>query len=450
MGSEQQELKIRFNVRGSLITTLGSKFSKFPNTKLGKLTKDAPEYNEQLDEYFIDRNPMVFHFILDFYDKGELHLPKTLCAGSIKNELEFWEIQENVLRSCCWKTRYNDEDDSEAYAMINDLDFKVKPERIINNEGMGILKHERKLRYNIWRILQKPASSILGKAWFTLVFFSVTVSILVFGLSTTNIYSLQDSTKHNASEAEKEDHLANTTLFRHCVLWTDFASNLILFIDFLLQLYSCPNKKEFAFNLLNYIDLLVSALIFHIVYSDLSRVNGHEDIMGPSIFKYVYALRALRLFRLLMHTRGMKIIKLCIKVNFIEFLFFAALFLTCACIFAAVIYFAEQGKNSEFTDFFESIWWALITLTTVGYGDKVPESVFGHVIGTMAAFSGILIATIPIVVISSNYGNFYSCYKVRDKHKKSSLPVKNFEEGKASQKKKQKCNNSGGIGCSKF
>lgn len=278
----------------------------------------------------------------------------------------------------------------------------------------------------------------------------MTVSILVFGLSTTNIYSLQDSTKHNASEAEKEDHLANTTLFRHCVLWTDFASNLILFIDFLLQLYSCPNKKEFAFNLLNYIDLLVSALIFHIVYSDLSRVNGHEDIMGPSIFKYVYALRALRLFRLLMHTRGMKIIKLCIKVNFIEFLFFAALFLTCACIFAAVIYFAEQGKNSEFTDFFESIWWALITLTTVGYGDKVPESVFGHVIGIMAAFSGILIGTIPIVVISSNYGNFYSCYKVRDKHKKSSLPVKNFEEGKASQNKKQKCNNSGGIGCSKF
>lgn len=164
MGSEHQEQKIRFNVRGALITTLGSKFSKFPNTKLGRLTKDAPEYNEQLDEYFIDRNPMVFHFILDFYDRGELHLPKTLCAGSIKNELKFWEIHENVLRSCCWKTRYHDEDDSEAYAMIDDLDFKVKPESIMNNEGMNILKHERRLRYNIWRILQKPASSILGKS----------------------------------------------------------------------------------------------------------------------------------------------------------------------------------------------------------------------------------------------------------------------------------------------
>lgn len=37
--------------------------------------------------------------------------------------------------------------------MINDFDFMVKFERIINNEGMGILKYERKLRYNIWRIL---------------------------------------------------------------------------------------------------------------------------------------------------------------------------------------------------------------------------------------------------------------------------------------------------------
>lgn len=432
MGSEQ-ELTIRFNVRGSVITTTGSKLSKFPNTKLGKLTKDAPEYNGRLDEYFIDRNPMVFHFILDFYDRGELHLPKTLCAGSIKNELEFWEIQENVLRSCCWKTRYNDEDDSEAYAMIEALDSKVKPESVRSNEGTSILKHERKFRYNIWKILQKPASSILGKIWFGLVFLSVTVSILVFGLSTTSIYSQQDPIKHNTSYLEKEDHSANASLVRHCVLWTDFATNLILFIDFLLQLYSCPNKKEFACNFLNYIDLLVSALIFHIVYTEMSVVSGREDILGPSVFKYVYALRALRLFRLLMHTRGMKIIKLCIRVNFTEFLFFATLFLTFACIFAAVIYFAEQGQNSEFTDFFESIWWAMITITTVGYGEKVPESVLGHVIGTIAAFLGILIGTIPIVVISSNYGNFYSCFKVRDKHKKSSLPGKHFEEEKTTQ-----------------
>lgn len=72
----------------------------------------------------------------------------------------------------------------------------------------------------------------------------------------------------------------------------------------------------------------------------------------------------------------------------------------------------------------------MIILIIVGYGDKVLEFVFGYVIGIMVVFFGILIGIILIVVILSNYGNFYSCYKVWDKYKKFSLFVKNYEEGK--------------------
>jgi hypothetical protein len=153
----------RFNVRGTLITTSSEKFKTFPNTKLGKLTKTSPEYNPQQDEYFIDRNPMIFHFILDLYDTGELHVPKTLCAGSIRKELEFWEIHENLLRPCCWKSLYSDDDDCEAYSMISEVDCRVNPKPVLNSEEMNIWNREKKIRLGIWDILNKPASSIIGK-----------------------------------------------------------------------------------------------------------------------------------------------------------------------------------------------------------------------------------------------------------------------------------------------
>ncbi|XP_056009033.1 potassium voltage-gated channel protein egl-36-like isoform X3 [Ostrea edulis] len=218
----------RFNIRGTLIITSSAKFQTFPDTKLGKLTNTSPEYNPQHDEYFIDRNPMIFHLILDFYNTGDLHLPKTLCAGSIRKELEFWEIHENLLRPCCWKTLYSDDDDCEAYTMIRKVDCTVNPKPDLDTEQMNIWNRERKIRHGIWDILNKPASSIIGKIWFTLVFLSVTVSIVVFGLSTTTILRSSILHSQNTTNMDGETKLYTTTTLHNGMIWTDFATNLIL------------------------------------------------------------------------------------------------------------------------------------------------------------------------------------------------------------------------------
>lgn len=57
-------------------------------------------------------------------------------------------------------------------------------------------------------------------------------------------------------------------------------------------------------------------------------------------------------------------------------------------IFGSVIYYAEEHN---FTSIPDGIWWGLVTMTTVGYGDKVPISYFGFIVGGMCVIGGVLV-----------------------------------------------------------
>jgi len=67
---------------------------------------------------------------------------------------------------------------------------------------------------------------------------------------------------------------------------------------------------------------------------------------------------------------------------------------------ALLVYIAEQ-RNDQMSSYWDAVWWAVVTITTVGYGDVVPHSVLGRVIGILVMLSGISVISLLTATISS-------------------------------------------------
>ena len=81
----------------------------------------------------------------------------------------------------------------------------------------------------------------------------------------------------------------------------------------------------------------------------------------------------------------------------------------CVLVYSSALYYAEINVPDRQIDSIpDAFWWAVITMTTVGYGDKVPKGFLGKVIGTACAVSGIMMLAIPVPIIAGHFNRFYA------------------------------------------
>ena len=165
---------VNINMRGTVFRTYSDKFRIFPNSKLATLSKSDSNYEERSNQFFFDRNPSLFHFILDIYDDGELHIPKYLCSKVMVKELQFWNLDKDLIGDCCINTYYNDRGSTSIYAHIKGLakeNYIIPCQRASNRVQEGALTAETKainnnkseIRQHIWKMIQDPMSSTPAK-----------------------------------------------------------------------------------------------------------------------------------------------------------------------------------------------------------------------------------------------------------------------------------------------
>lgn len=200
-----------------------------------------------------------------------------------------------------------------------------------------------------------------------------------------------------------------------CVVWFTF--------EFLMRITFCPNKCDFIRNTLNIIDF-VAILPFYLEVglSGLSS-KAAKDVLG--FLRVVRFVRILRIFKLTRHFVGLRVLGHTLRASTNEFLLLIIFLALGVLIFATMIYYAERiGANpndpraSEHTQFKNipiGFWWAVVTMTTLGYGDMCPQTTSGMLVGALCALAGVLTIAMPVPVIVNNFGMYYSLAMAKQK-----------------------------------
>nr|XP_009667877.1 PREDICTED: potassium voltage-gated channel subfamily C member 2 isoform X6 [Struthio camelus australis] len=265
------------------------------------------------------------------------------------------------------------------------------------------------------------SSVVLKFIAFASLFF-ILVSITTFCLETHEAFNtIINKTEQvvNGTEAvlqyEIETDPALTYVEGVCVVWFTF--------EFLVRVVFSPNKLEFIKNLLNIIDF-VAILPFYLEVglSGLSS-KAAKDVLG--FLRVVRFVRILRIFKLTRHFVGLRVLGHTLRASTNEFLLLIIFLALGVLIFATMIYYAERvgaqpndpsaSEHTQFKNIPIGFWWAVVTMTTLGYGDMYPRTWSGMLVGALCALAGVLTIAMPVPVIVNNFGMYYSLAMAKQK-----------------------------------
>ncbi|XP_023649655.1 potassium voltage-gated channel subfamily C member 1a isoform X1 [Paramormyrops kingsleyae] len=450
MGQGDDNDRIVINVGGIRHQTYRSTLRTLPGTRLAWLAEpDAHshfDYDPKVDEFFFDRHPGVFAHILNYYRTGKLHCPADVCGPLYEEELAFWGIDETDVEPCCWMTYRqhrdaeealdsfgggapdmgNEEADGDGMADSADGDDELEMTRRLALGDSPDAKSGlwRRWQPRVWALFEDPYSSKYAR-WvaFASLFF-ILVSITTFCLETHEAFNPitnrtewvkvdNITTEHVYQETETVVYL--TYIEGVCVVWFTF--------EFLIRITFCPDKLEFVRNSLNIIDF-VAILPFYLEVglSGLSS-KAAKDVLG--FLRVVRFVRILRIFKLTRHFVGLRVLGHTLRASTNEFLLLIIFLALGVLIFATMIYYAERigakpndPRASEHTHFKNipiGFWWAVVTMTTLGYGDMYPQTWSGMLVGALCALAGVLTIAMPVPVIVNNFGMYYSLAMAKQK-----------------------------------
>ncbi len=165
---------------------------------------------------------------------------------------------------------------------------------------------------------------------------------------------------------------------------------VVFTIEYGLRIYVARNPWKYIFSFYGIIDLLAILPFYLATTLD---------------FRALRSLRILRLFRafkLVRYNRALKRFHIAAKLVREELVLFFVISLIAIYLTAAGIYFFEnQAQPDSFSSIFHSFWWAVVTLTTVGYGDVYPITLGGKVFTFFVLIIGVGVVTIPAGLVAS-------------------------------------------------
>ncbi len=228
----------------------------------------------------------------------------------------------------------------------------------------------RSLKKHIYEIIYE-ADTVGGKAFDIALFYAIILSVVIVMLDSVHALNIQ---------------------FGHWFHMLEWVITILFSIEYVLRVWTVKRASKYIFSFYGIIDLM----------SVLPAYLG-LFIAGTHFLVVIRILRLLRIFRVLKLVRYIGATEDLVSafgaskrkiVVFMEFV------LIIVVIMGALIYLIE-GPENGFTSIPKSVYWAIVTITTVGYGDIAPQTVAGQALASVLMITGFAIIAVPTGIITA-------------------------------------------------
>ena len=367
-----QNQRIVFNVSGQIYETFAMTLEKYPTTMLG----DPNRRSELMDakangdcQIFINRNQAIFEAILFFYQSsGNLIRPSSVLMSIFEEECRFFDLPEDAIK------RMKD----------REL-FLYKPKKTLppsHTDGTFL--------YKLWMFLENPKDSgspCLATCYFYTYYTLVIASIALF-CTETEIYL------HLSKQSTVEEYQSVHSFI-------EIALNTFFITELSSRFMASPFPKDFFRQPTNALELL-SVFIFVLFYGFPYSVHRRNTMMLS---------RMLCIFRLTRLGRISKVVDTSFTVFFESIQDVIAVLFTMVIIVVfggTVMYYMESGvPATKFKSIPDSMWWAIQTSICLGYGDIVPQTIYGRYLGMFVLYGGVIVVMVLILSLGGRVFDMY-------------------------------------------
>ncbi|RNA27950.1 Potassium voltage-gated channel Shaw, partial [Brachionus plicatilis] len=282
--------------------------------------------------------------------------------------------------------------------------------------------------------------------------FFITVSILTFCFSTVNdlCQSALFCRSYNLKVSFEQEELDLPTVINLAISSRQRVPNILDYIEYICIIWFTiefgikssvsPNKIKFFTSPVTWIDLLANIWFYidlaynYFIFNESFDTHPAWDLFGT--------IRIMRLFKLFNHYPGLRIIIASLKASAKVFKILIFFITVAVIIFASLIFYSEKlaadsddgringlivsshahhgqpNTGNQFSSIIEAIWFAVVSLTTVGFGDYYPKTTMGMVFGALCTVTGVLMIDLPMPIIVRNFANYYNHLQAHSKFPK--------------------------------
>ncbi|CAB4059826.1 KCND2 [Lepeophtheirus salmonis] len=366
-----EDEKLIVNISGRRFETWQNTLEKYPDTLLGSNERDF-FYEEETGE----EAPLS---------------TERVCLTQYDEELAFFGIMPDVIGDCCYED-YRDRKRENAERLMDD--------KLDEEEGADAIVPEE-FRERMWRAFETPHTSTPALVFYYVTGFFIAVSVMANVVETVPCGEVPGRNQIQPC-GEK---------YKIMFFCLDTACVMIFTAEYFLRLYAAPDRFKFMRSVMSVIDFV--AIMPYYIGLGLSDDN---EVSGAFVTLRVF--RVFRIFKFSRHSQGLRILGYTLQSCASELGFLVFSLAMAIIIFATIMFYCEKSVDgSTFTSIPAAFWYTIVTMTTLGYGDMVPSTNLGKLIGGICSLSGVLVIALPVPVIVSNFSRIYHQNQRADKRK---------------------------------